>query len=391
MPFTPDQPYPKTQGDNIRSKDWNDAVEEIKRLDTAKLNLVGGGNITGPLNVSANVGVGTTAPAFALQVGDPGSVGSLKLGVTGRGSTGNWRQWTLRTGDGSNAADIHKLRIRDEQAGADRFVIDDAGNVGLGTTDPRCRLDVSGAANVWADNRYAVPNNFMAPGSLTIGSTNRNYGGGWMWNANTAGLLLEALDNTEIAVHDSGNRITSLMYYEGAGADRLTIGRDMGWGPLDKLHIAARVGIGAATPAARLSVGSDSTDVYATDVWVERNIHVQGNETLAQGGRGRLRVGTAWSHVGIYADVTSTGAANDLVLGGSSGVVRIGPASGGQRIVMKDWSISVEGNDLFFKRGAQTIARISADWDRFMVFQNLDGKPPYFYFNQAGVFGLYKP
>jgi hypothetical protein len=38
VPIIPDPPFPKTQGDNIRSKDWNDVVKEVQRLDTAKLN-----------------------------------------------------------------------------------------------------------------------------------------------------------------------------------------------------------------------------------------------------------------------------------------------------------------------------------------------------------------
>ncbi len=52
----------------------------------------------------------------------------------------------------------------------------------------------------------------MQSGSLTIGGTNTNCGGNsytgasWMGN-NTAGLLLECQDNTEIAVHDFTTRI----------------------------------------------------------------------------------------------------------------------------------------------------------------------------------------
>jgi hypothetical protein len=37
-----------------------------------------------------------------------------------------------------------------------------------------------------------------------------------------------------------------------------------------------------------------------------------------------LRVGTAWSYVGLYAEAGSTGAGNDLVLGASSGTTRVG-------------------------------------------------------------------
>jgi hypothetical protein len=73
---------------------------------------------------------------------------------------------------------------------------------------------------------YAIPNNYMASGSLTIGNIGQNYGGGNLWNTSTAGLLLECFDTTEIAVHDSGAAIHSFMYYSGG---IFQIGRDMGY------------------------------------------------------------------------------------------------------------------------------------------------------------------
>lgn len=94
---------------------------------------------------TGNVGIGTTNPAYTLQVGDHQTQGAWKLAVAGRGSTGDWRQWTLRTGDGNNATDIRKLRIRDEQGGADRVVIDEHGNVGLGADAPGAKLEVKGS------------------------------------------------------------------------------------------------------------------------------------------------------------------------------------------------------------------------------------------------------
>jgi hypothetical protein len=104
------------------------------------------------------------------------------------------------------------------------------GNLGIGTGAPVARLEVVGLAAINNGNGIAVKSGFMASGSLTIGGITTSYGGGQNWNANTAGLLLETLDNTEIAVHDSGTRVASMMYYQGAGVNRFTIGRNMGWG-----------------------------------------------------------------------------------------------------------------------------------------------------------------
>jgi hypothetical protein len=70
-------------------------------------------------------------------------------------------------------------------------------------------------------------------GSLTIGNINQNYGGGNQWNSSTAGLMLECADATEIAVHDSGASIHSLMYYSTNG--NITIGRNMGWQEMEDL------------------------------------------------------------------------------------------------------------------------------------------------------------
>jgi len=69
----------------------------------------------------------------------------------------------------------------------------------------------------------------MASRTLTLGSLSSNYGGGSGWNNNTAALL-ECADNTEIAVHDSGTRVASLMYFQGGSTNRITIGRNIGWG-----------------------------------------------------------------------------------------------------------------------------------------------------------------
>ena len=81
----------------------------------------------------------------------------------------------------------------------------------------------------------------MQSGSLTIGGINANYGGGTDWTGNTAGLLLECLDNTEIAVHDGGNRVTSLMYFEGGSINKITIGRNMYWGTVGNVDINGTV------------------------------------------------------------------------------------------------------------------------------------------------------
>jgi hypothetical protein len=116
--------------------------------------------------------------------------------------------------------------------------------------------------NVVGGTAYAVPNNHMAAGSLTLGGIDRNYGGGSFWTSSTAGLLFECQSNTEIAIHDSGDRVASFMYYVGGG---FTIGRDMGWGAspasfasnlgvAGNLQVNGNVGIGTTSPNGALHV-----------------------------------------------------------------------------------------------------------------------------------------
>lgn len=108
------------------------------------------------------------------------------------------------------------------------------------TTFPQLRV---GAGNSPSAGR-------MAPGSLVIGNTGSSFGGGRNWNGNTAGLLLETSANTEIAVFDSNQRLASLAYYEGDAANRITLGRDMGWGAISEVAIPSKLSV-----AGELSVG----------------------------------------------------------------------------------------------------------------------------------------
>jgi hypothetical protein len=91
-------------------------------------------------------------------------------------------------------------------------------------------LTVAGLSNIHNGSPYAVPNNFMASGSLTIGGTTSNYGGTTNWTSNTAGLMMECADNTEITIHDSGNRLASFMLYNWGATAQFNMGANKGWG-----------------------------------------------------------------------------------------------------------------------------------------------------------------
>jgi len=57
------------------------------------------------------------------------------------------------------------------------------------------------------------------------------------WTTNTAGLMMECQDHTEIVIHDSANALHSFMWY--SGNTFITIGRNIGYNPAN-VNIAGK-------------------------------------------------------------------------------------------------------------------------------------------------------
>ncbi len=205
MPITPTPPYPKSSGDAIRSADWNQAVDEVIRLDNAKVDRAGdtitgslavnadfssGGNatVTGTLTVTGNVGIGAAADA-SLHVGNFISVGPFVatqgvggIDLTGPGSELGLVRRSLNAWPNAPAAGDRfvwynpdgSARLWDDVNG-DLMVMNSNGNLSLtrgSLTLPKSAAGTSQIGNLTFDNEGTFKNNIkvlMGSSGLIIG------------------------------------------------------------------------------------------------------------------------------------------------------------------------------------------------------------------------------
>ena len=250
-----------------------------------------------PLSIMlSTLGVGE---AMSINMGKTSSVNSTFLGYVN---------------NGGGAADYFWIAGYGYAVGSG-FNVRNDGKVGIGVTSPGAKLDVRGPANITNTSPYACPNNHMQAGSLTIGDILLNYGGGSMWNANTAGFMMECATNTEIAIHDAGERIASFMYFS---ANRFTVGRDMGWGSIASTNFLGSVGInGVASPTKPLVVnriaggGANNPAIMIGNNGIAGGLRFQTYDLAQQAdaymGLGTDMGGNAFEHSLVFSAPTTPG------------------------------------------------------------------------------------
>ncbi|ACV33830.1 hypothetical protein [Accumulibacter sp.] len=358
MPLTPDLPFPKSAGDAIRSKDWNDLVTETQRLDNAKVNRAGDA-ISGPLTIAGALGIGTTTPSAKLDVAGDLRINNSRLYLRGAGDNNHGLGW-YGPGSPFAGANVDGPVLFGFSGGAlgstdggQKLALswDDSGNVGMGTSTPKAALHVVGGTWLCDGTGYAVANNRMAKGSLTVGSLTSSFGGGSGWSDNTAGLLFETRDDTEIAIHDSGTRIASVAYYQ-SSANSLTIGRDMGWGPISSVSVAGSIRAGNSdlyfTKTDHNHSGFGNTPGFAA---IENAGNYDALMILGRAGAQvpgkpagtKARVVKLWDVLEVNGDLLVTGRIGSMNKGP-------GPLTAGWGGGLRTWDVEAEGT--VWSRGA---------------------------------------
>ncbi len=145
----------------------------------------GGGATPDMVITGGNVGIGTTTPAYGfVNANRISETTGLIPGLVLSDYTSGGRTWGLFSGSPA----VGYFKIRDNTANLDRFVIDTSGNVGIGTTTPASRLDITNSAtsSPIITLRDVIGNVSMEirAGTSTLNNTFVGRGAG---NANTTG------------------------------------------------------------------------------------------------------------------------------------------------------------------------------------------------------------
>jgi hypothetical protein len=133
MPLIPDPPFEKSRGDLIRSKDWNDAVHEIQRLDTTKVDQTNA-TMPGPLTITGSLG-------FGAQVRQMINLWSTNYGI-------GVQAWTQYYRTDRNfiwyRGGVHNDGEMNAGGGTIQMAMND-GRLGIGTSSPDRSLTVANA------------------------------------------------------------------------------------------------------------------------------------------------------------------------------------------------------------------------------------------------------
>jgi hypothetical protein len=161
-------------------------------------------------NGGGRVGIGMTSPACTLDV-DSSTDWPTAI-MRSASPTGTWfslrntstggHDWNLISSGEGNGEGAGKLLFRDQTAANTRMLIDDNGNVGIGTTTPQTALHVNGSENDGTTAALIIE----SPGSKMLFDGNEidvTAGGALSLNRNVAGNIVLANGGGDVGIGGS--------------------------------------------------------------------------------------------------------------------------------------------------------------------------------------------
>ena len=293
-------------------------------------------------STSGNVGIGTTAPSNKL------SINGGKLRITNTDGTGDnsiifdtpaVKAWAI----GSDDDDGEKLKIGASTivGNSNVMTLQSDGNVGIGTTSPKNKLDIEGGLAVGATYSGTVTaptNGAIIEGNLGIGTTAP--GASFHVNHTTADQvsIFESGDNTaNLEIKDN----TDSVYLGVRGAQEIAWFGASNLPGTDSINLNTtngNIGIGTTAPISTvhieslspyLTISNSSTAIINGNILGLLNFYSQDSSSNSKGGMGNIRViaannfdsGSVSSDMAFYTH--SLGANDGTVLGAATEKMRI--------------------------------------------------------------------